>query len=317
MPAHVLVVRRRRARRARLRLLPLSNRKPHECPVPKLALETTEIDTSGDPTWYRDAVIYQCNVKAFVDSNGDGVGDFQGLTQQARLREGPGRQHAVADALLPRRRCATTATTSRPTRTCIRSTARLQDFKRHARGGAQARAARGHRTGHQPHLGRTIRGSRRARMAPPGSPERDFYVWSDTDQLYQGTRIIFTDTEKSNWTWDPVAKAVLLAPLLQPPAGPQLRQPAGARGGVPHHALLARHGGRRLPARRHSLPDRARRHLATRTCPRRTRSSRPCGRRSTPTTRTASCWPRPTCGRKTCASISAMATSATWPITSR
>ncbi len=46
-----------------------------------------------------------------------------------------------------------------------------------------------------------------ARRAPPGSPERDFYVWSDTDQKYLGTRIIFTDTETSNWTWDPVAKA--------------------------------------------------------------------------------------------------------------
>jgi maltose alpha-D-glucosyltransferase/alpha-amylase len=47
----------------------------------------------------------------------------------------------------------------------------------------------------------------RARHAPPGSPERDFYVWSDTDQKYAGTRIIFTDTERSNWTWDPVAGA--------------------------------------------------------------------------------------------------------------
>jgi maltose alpha-D-glucosyltransferase/alpha-amylase len=46
-----------------------------------------------------------------------------------------------------------------------------------------------------------------ARQAQPGAPERDFYVWSDTDQKYLGTRIIFTDTEKSNWTWDPVAKA--------------------------------------------------------------------------------------------------------------
>ena len=46
-----------------------------------------------------------------------------------------------------------------------------------------------------------------ARNAPPGSPERDFYVWSDTDQKYSDARIIFTDTEKSNWTWDPVAKA--------------------------------------------------------------------------------------------------------------
>src|SRR6185312_15464315 len=46
-----------------------------------------------------------------------------------------------------------------------------------------------------------------ARQAPPGSPERDFYVWSDTDQKYKDARIIFTDTEKSNWTWDPVGKA--------------------------------------------------------------------------------------------------------------
>ena len=46
-----------------------------------------------------------------------------------------------------------------------------------------------------------------ARNAPPGSPERDYYVWSDTDQKYKDARIIFTDTEKSNWTWDPVAKA--------------------------------------------------------------------------------------------------------------
>ena len=46
-----------------------------------------------------------------------------------------------------------------------------------------------------------------ARRAPPGSPERDFYVWSDTDRKYLNTRIIFTDTETSNWTWDPVAKA--------------------------------------------------------------------------------------------------------------
>ena len=45
-----------------------------------------------------------------------------------------------------------------------------------------------------------------ARRAPKGSPERDFYVWSDDEQKYKGTRIIFTDTETSNWTWDPVAK---------------------------------------------------------------------------------------------------------------
>ena len=46
----------------------------------------------------------------------------------------------------------------------------------------------------------------RARHAPSGSADRDFYVWSDTDQKYQDARIIFVDTEQSNWTWDPVAK---------------------------------------------------------------------------------------------------------------
>jgi len=46
-----------------------------------------------------------------------------------------------------------------------------------------------------------------ARNAPPGSPERDYYVWSDSDQKYNDVRVIFTDTEKSNWTWDPVGKA--------------------------------------------------------------------------------------------------------------
>ena len=49
-------------------------------PVPRLALETAEVDTSHDPNWYRDAVIYQLNVKAFYDTNGDGIGDFKGVT---------------------------------------------------------------------------------------------------------------------------------------------------------------------------------------------------------------------------------------------
>src|SRR4030095_6037567 len=47
----------------------------------------------------------------------------------------------------------------------------------------------------------------RARRAPPGSPERDYYVWSETDQKYDGVRVIFVDTERSNWTWDSVAHA--------------------------------------------------------------------------------------------------------------
>ena len=67
---------------------------------------------------------------------------------------------------------------------------------------------------------------KRARRSDPKSSARNWYVWSDTDQKYQGTRIIFTDTEKSNWTWDPEAGAVLLAPLLLAPAGSEFRQSA-------------------------------------------------------------------------------------------
>ncbi len=67
-----------------------------------------------------------------------------------------------------------------------------------------------------------------ARLAPPGSPERDFYVWSDTDQKYKDARIIFTDTERSNWTWDPVAKQYYLAPFFLPSAGSEFRQSQGA-----------------------------------------------------------------------------------------
>ena len=68
----------------------------------------------------------------------------------------------------------------------------------------------------------------RARRAKPDSAARDFYVWSDTDEKYPETRIIFLDTEKSNWTWDPVANAYYLAPLLFASAGPEFRQPARA-----------------------------------------------------------------------------------------
>ena len=56
------------------------------------------------------------------------------------------------------------------------------------------------------------------------NPRRDWYVWSDTDDRYKDTRIIFLDTEKSNWAWDPDFEVLLLAPLFQPPAGSQLRQ---------------------------------------------------------------------------------------------
>ena len=67
----------------------------------------------------------------------------------------------------------------------------------------------------------SIRGSQRPRRAVPGA-RRAFYVWSDTPDRFSDVRIIFQDTETSNWAWDPVAGALLLAPVLLPPARPQL-----------------------------------------------------------------------------------------------
>ena len=98
-----------------------------------------------------------------------------------------------------------------------------------------------------------------ARLAPPGSPEREMYVWSDTDKLYKDARIIFTDTEKSNWTWDETAQAVLLAPFLLAPAGSELRQSRGDGRGAEGDALLAGHGRGCAAHGRDSVPGRARR----------------------------------------------------------
>lgn len=186
---------------------------PHQAPhvqpatagnVPALTLETPEIDTSDDPQWYRDAVIYQLNVKAFFDSNNDGMGDFKGVTAKLDYVKELGVNTIWLMPFYPS-----------PLRddgydiseyeNVHPQYGTLEDF-REMLDAAHARGLRvitelviNHTSSEHPWF-------KAARAAPPGSPERNFYVWSDTDQIYQGTRIIFTDTETSNWTWDPVAK---------------------------------------------------------------------------------------------------------------
>ena len=102
-------------------------------------------------------------------------------------------------------------------------------------------------------------GSRRRAARPLARAKRNYYVWSDSDQKYAGTRIIFTDTETSNWTWDPVAKAYYWHRFFSHQPDLNFDNPQRAEGDLPHDALLARHGRRRLSARRDSLPGRARR----------------------------------------------------------
>ena len=212
----------------------------------------------GPEDWYRDAIIYELHVRAFADSNGDGVGDFNGLTHRLDYLADLG---VTAIWLLPfyPSPLRDDGYDIADYRTVHPDYGDLRQFKR-LLNAAHDRNIRvitelvvNHTSDQHPWF-------QRARHAPAGSPERDFYVWSDHPDRYADARIIFSDFETSNWTWDPVAERLLLAPLLLPPARPQLRQPR-RRGRRHRHArLLARHGRRRPAPRRRAVPPRARGH---------------------------------------------------------
>ena len=161
--------------------------------------------SATDPLWYQDAIIYELHVKAFFDGNNDGIGDFPGLLQKLDYLQDLG---VTCLWLLPffPSPLRDDGYDIADYRNVHPSYGTLEDF--HAfLGAAHARGLQviielvvNHTSDQHPWF-------TAAREADPGSPERDFYVWSDTDQKYQDARIIFTDTEKSNWTWDPVAQA--------------------------------------------------------------------------------------------------------------
>jgi maltose alpha-D-glucosyltransferase / alpha-amylase len=157
----------------------------------------------GDELWYKDAIIYQLHVKAFADSNNDGIGDFAGLTEKLSYLQDLG---VTALWLLP--------FYPSPGRDDGYDIAdygdinpdfgTLKDFKRFI----QEAKKRGLKVITELVINHTSDQHdwfKRARRSDPKSSARNWYVWSDTDQKYLGTRIIFTDTEKSNWTWDPEA----------------------------------------------------------------------------------------------------------------
>ena len=157
-----------------------------------------------NPLWYKDAVIYQVHVKSYRDSNADGFGDFKGLMERLDYIQSLG---ATCIWLLPFYPSPlkddgydiASYESIHPTYGTI------EDFQAFMQA-AHARDIRvvtelviNHTSDQHPWF-------QRARSAPKGSPERDWYVWSDDPNKYSGTRIIFTDTETSNWTWDPVAQ---------------------------------------------------------------------------------------------------------------
>ena len=164
-----------------------------------------KIASATDPLWYKDAIIYELHVRAFADSNSDGIGDFPGLlTKLDYLKE----LGVTCIWLLP--------FFPSPLRDdgydisnyidINPSYGALSDFKAvldaaHLRGmQVMIEFVMNHTSDQHPWF-------RAARAAPPGSPQRDMYVWSETADEYKDARIIFTDTEKSNWTWDEAAKA--------------------------------------------------------------------------------------------------------------
>ena len=158
-----------------------------------------------DTQWYRDAVIYQLHVKSFFDANNDGMGDFVGVTQKLDYVKELG---ATAIWVMPfyPSPLRDDGYDISDYRGINPSYGTPKDFKAFVKA-AHARGIRvitelviNHTSDQHPWF-------QKARAAKPGSAARDFYVWSDSDEKYGDTRIIFLDTEKSNWTWDEQAQA--------------------------------------------------------------------------------------------------------------
>ncbi|WP_298232476.1 maltose alpha-D-glucosyltransferase [uncultured Azohydromonas sp.] len=172
-------------------------------PIPEPLAQEAAAQDNG--LWYKDAVIYQLNVKAFFDSNDDGVGDFNGVTARLDYVKELGVNTIWLMPFYPSP-LRDDGYDIAEYKSIHPSYGTLADFQRmldaaHERGlRVITELVINHTSDQHPWF-------QRARRAAPGTPERDFYVWSDTNQKYQGTRIIFTDTEVSNWTWDPVANA--------------------------------------------------------------------------------------------------------------
>ena len=213
--------------------------------------------TSDDPLWFKSAIIYELHVRAFFDSNGDGKGDIQGLITKLPYLQDLGVNCLWLLPMYPS-----------PLRDDGYDIAdfyaihpdygTLEDFQRlvdaaHARG-----HPRPHRAGGEPH-------QRPAPLVPGGAqqprqPQAQLVRVERHRPAVPGRAHHLHRHRALQLDLGPGGQAVLLAPLLQPPARPQLRQPRGPGGDAERHALLAAHGRGRLPLRRRALPLRARGH---------------------------------------------------------
>jgi maltose alpha-D-glucosyltransferase / alpha-amylase len=159
---------------------------------------------SRDVLWYKDAIIYQVHVRTFYDSNGDGIGDFHGLEQKLDYLQELGVSALWLMPFFPS-----------PLRddgydiadynAVHASYGTLEDFRKFL-GSAHDRGIRviiemvlNHTSDQHPWFQES--------RSSQDNPRRNWYVWSDNDTRYKGTRIIFLDTETSNWAWDPISKS--------------------------------------------------------------------------------------------------------------
>jgi len=166
---------------------------------------TAPAPATGDPQWFKDAVIYQLHVKAFFDSNNDGTGDFRGLTDKLDYIQelGVDTVWLLPFYPSPMRDDGYDVSDYHNVYPLYGTRHDFSAFVREAhRRGLKVitELIINHTSDQHPWF-------QAARRAPAGSSKRDFYVWSDDPNKYAGTRIIFTDTETSNWTWDSVAQA--------------------------------------------------------------------------------------------------------------
>jgi maltose alpha-D-glucosyltransferase / alpha-amylase len=160
--------------------------------------------SAEDPLWYKDAIIYELHVRAFKDWNGDGIGDFPGLIQKLDYLRDLG---ATCIWLLPFFPSPlkddgydiSDYLGVHPMYGTIEDFRAFLDAAHDREMQVMIELVVNHTSDQHPWF-------QAARQAPRDSVERDYYVWSDTEQKYKDARIIFSDTERSNWTWDPVAK---------------------------------------------------------------------------------------------------------------
>jgi maltose alpha-D-glucosyltransferase / alpha-amylase len=157
-----------------------------------------------DALWYKDAIIYQVHVRTFYDSNADGKGDFRGLAQKLDYLQQLGINALWLMPFFPSP-LRDDGYDIADYRSVHPSYGTLDDFKvfleaAHLRGiRVIIEMVLNHTSDQHPWFQES--------RSSTNNPKRDWYVWSDTDTRYRGTRIIFVDTELSNWAWDPVSKS--------------------------------------------------------------------------------------------------------------